>query len=359
MAILNLTEIPKLIGHEWVTGLLQSSIEAGKIGHAYIFGGPASVGKTRLAHDFALALNCEQPPPPGLQPGLRYCGQCRACRLISADKHPDVSLIGLEWQARQPENQGSANASLKIDTIRAIQSEISRPPKEVPFRVYIVDDVDTMQAAAANAFLKTLEEPPRRAVLILLAKSDRALLPTIVSRCQVLELRSVPTVTIETALKERGASETTARTLAALAAGRPGWALRALQDRTRQDLNDRDEALMQLSELLPLDRVKRMGFAEELTKKWQEGGDKRASVQTTLNIWLGWWRDLALVKNDLISYITNVDKLEELKKQAQKITALQIKEMIQGIALAAAQLEGNVSPRLSLGDLFINKLPKL
>jgi len=359
MTTLSLDNTPGLVGHEWATNLLQSSIDAGKVGHAYIISGPTSVGKTRLALDFALALNCLQPPLPGEQNGLRYCGQCRACRLISAGKHPDVTMISLAWQALQPENQGSANANLKIDTIRAIQAEISRPPKEVRWRIYLVQDVNTLQAAAANAFLKTLEEPPPRAILILLASSDRTLLPTIVSRCQILELRSVPTATIEAALRQRGANEPTAHTLAALAAGRPGWGLRVLQDRTRQDLNDRDEALMHLNELLAYERVKRLVFAEELTKKWQDGGDKRASILIMLNIWLGWWRDLALVKANLNQYLTNIDKLEDLKKQAGKLTALQIKEMLQGITRTAAELEGNVSPRLALGDLFINKLPKI
>ena len=371
MATLSLHENPRLIGHTWATGLLQSSIAAGKVSHAYIFSGPAGVGKTRLALDFALALNCENQPaehqlaeqhPTGQgqqAKGLWYCGECRACRLIAAGKHSDVTTISLAWQALQTENQGSANANLKIDTIRAIQAEISRPPKEVAWRVYIVQDVNTMQAAAANAFLKTLEEPPTRAILILLSDSDRTLLPTIVSRCQLIELRAVATVTIEEALKEQGASELIAHTLAALAAGRPGWALRAFQDRTHQDLNDRDEAIMQLMELLPGDRIKRMGFAEDLTKKWQEGGNKRASIQTMLNIWLGWWRDLALVRAGLLQFLTNVDKLDDLKKQAKKLTDLQIKEMLLGITRAAAQLEGNVTPRLALGDLFINKLPRI
>jgi DNA polymerase-3 subunit delta' len=357
MATATTNDNPRLVGHEWAASLLQSSIDAGKVGHAYIFNGPASVGKTRLAHDFTMALNCEQ-PPQGVS-GLRFCGVCRACRLIAADKHSDVTVISLEWQGRQPENQGSANNNLKIDTIRSIQAEINRPPKEVPWRVYIVQDVNTMQPAAANAFLKTLEEPPSRAILILLSDSDRALLSTIVSRCQVIELRPVPTATIETALKERGVAESQAKTLAALAAGRPGYALRSLQDRTQKDRNDRDEALMQLAELLPGDRVKRMVFAEELTKKWQDGGEKRASIVTMLNIWLGWWRDLALIKNGLSTYITNLDRQDELKKQVTKFTPLQIKEMITGITHASAELESNVSPRLALGDLFINKLPRV
>src|SRR4051812_14357308 len=167
MATATLSDDFRLVGHQWAASLLQSSIDVGKVSHAYIFNGPAGVGKTRLARDFTLALNCENPPHE--KSGLRYCGECRACRLIAGNKHSDVTTISLAWQALQPENQGSANNNLKIDTIRAIQTEINRPPKEVPWRVYIVQDVNTMQPAAANAFLKTLEEPPSRAILILLS----------------------------------------------------------------------------------------------------------------------------------------------------------------------------------------------
>ncbi len=349
----------KLVGHDWAANLLQSSIDSRKVSHAYIISGPAGVGKTRLALEFALALNCEEPPPPEGLSGLRYCGFCRACRLISAGKHPDVTTISLEWQSLQAENAGSANNTLKIDTIRAIRAEISRPPKEVPWRVYIVQDVSTLQTAAANAFLKTLEEPPSRAIIILLADSDKILLPTIISRCQVLDLRSVPTRAIEQTLKGQGAGEEEAFKLAALAAGRPGWALRAFQDRTNHDLNDRDEALMHLSNLLPAGQTARLAFAEELTKKWQEGGSKRQSILTMLNIWLSWWRDLGLVSVGLNGYTTNADKLEDLKNQVPRLSLSQIKEMLTSITRAVAELEGNVSPRLALGDLFLNKLPKI
>jgi DNA polymerase III gamma/tau subunit len=171
-------------------------------------------------------------------------------------------------------------------------------------------------------------------------------------------LRPVPRLEIEVALKEQGASENTARTLAALASGRPGWALQALHDTTRQRLNDRDEALMFLEELLPADRVRRMSFAEELTGKWQNGGNKRTSVLVMLNIWLGWWRDLALMRQNLSQHVSNIDKLDTLKKQATQFSVTQIMEMLQGITRAQAELESNVAPRLALGDLFLNRLPK-
>ncbi len=347
----------KLIGHTWAAGLLQSTILAEKISHAYLISGPAGVGKHRLAISFAMALSCENPPTVV---GLRYCGECRPCRLISADKHPDVTTIGLEWQSRQDGvKEGNAGQNLKIDSIRAISPEVNRPPKEIPWRVFIIRDAETMQPAAANAFLKTLEEPPSRIVLMLLADSDRPMLSTIVSRCQMVNLRPVPSLEIETALKELGAAEKSAKILAALAAGRPGWALSTMRDTTRQNLNDRDEALMHLEEMLPADRVKRMSFVEELTTKWQGGGSKRGSVLVTINIWLGWWRDLALVRQDLPQYITNVDKLDDLKQQANRLTPTQIKEMLQGLTRTQAELESNVAPRLALGDLFLNKMPKL
>jgi DNA polymerase III subunit delta' len=343
----------KLVGHEWAAELLQNSINSGKLGHAYVIAGPAGIGKSHLARHFVMALCCKNPPE---RAGLRFCGECRSCRMISEDKFPDVTVVGLDWQARNTDIGGSANANLKIDTVRAIQQEISRAPTEAARRIFIVEDADTMQPAAANAFLKTLEEPPPRAMLILVADSDKALLPTIASRCQVFDLRSVPTEQIREALIAGGATPDEAKKYAALSAGRPGYAMTALLDKT--SLDDRDEAIMHLDNLLRGDRAERLGFAEELNGKWAAHGERRESVQTLLRVWLGWWRDLALVKNGQTAFVTNVDKLSELKAQAGRFSNDQIKDMLRAILLATSQLEGNISPRLALGDLFLNKLPR-
>ncbi|NWJ48844.1 MAG: DNA polymerase III subunit delta' [Chloroflexi bacterium] len=346
-----------MIGHGWAVSFLQNCIDTEKVTHAYLLRGPAGVGKFRLALDFALALGCEN--PPAKKYGLRYCGECRPCRLIEENKHSDVTVLGLEWQTRsEGVKEGNAGQNLKIDSVRYISHEVSRPPHEIGWRVIIIRDAETMQTAAANAFLKTLEEPPDRAVLILLADSDRPMLPTIVSRCQIIELRPVPREEIARSLLSEGASKNEAHMLAALSAGRPGWALEEYRDTTKQRINDRDEALMHLEELLPADRVKRLSFADTLTARWQSGGNKRTSVLVMLNIWLGWWRDLALVRQNLPAHISNVDKLDTLKEQAGRFSPIQIKDMLLGITHAQAELEANVMPRLALGDLFINKLPK-
>ena len=359
---LNQIATDSLIGHSWAARLLQRSIDQGKQSHAYIFNGPRNVGKTRLAFDFAMALTCLQPPAEG--EGLRYCGECRFCRLIAEDKHADVTLINLEWQARQEDNKELTTGGmvLKIDTIRAVQAGVNRPPREARWRIYIIQDAATMQAAAANAFLKTLEEPPPRAILILLNDSDRRLLPTIVSRCQVFELRPVPYLAIEQALHLRGAAPDLAQKLAALAAGRPGWALQAWDESNRQEMfDDRDEDLMHLHQLLSQDRVGRLAFAEELESSWRGGVEKRLQIFRKLNTWLSWGRDLSLVHSGLgeSNYVTNYDYRRELQHQVRQLNALQIKELLMALTRVQAELEANVSPRLALGDLFLNKLPRL
>ncbi len=349
----------RLVGHDWAVGLLQSSIDNHKVSHAYVFSGPAGIGKSYLAHQFVMALCCLQ-PPPGEGTGFRYCGHCRPCRMIGEDKHPDVTVVGLDWQARQLELAGTAvNANLKIDTVRTIQHEISRAPTEAPWRIFIVEDAATMQPAAANAFLKTLEEPPARALLILISDSDKALLPTIISRCQVFELRSVPSENIRQALLAEGAKPEKAHLLAALAVGRPGYALRTLHDHSHRDLDDRDEALMFHDQLLLADRASRLAFAEEMNVRWQSQGERRASVVKLVNLWLGWWRDLALTLNGQTGYVTNQDRLEQLRNQSRHLNMLQVRKMLQGLTRVQAELDSNVSPRLAVGDLLLNQLPRL
>jgi DNA polymerase-3 subunit delta' len=349
----------KLVGHRWAASLLQNGIDTGKVTHAYLIQGATGVGKSRLALDFALALGCQNPPDKeGQISGLRYCGKCRACRMISEAKHPDVSTVGLEWQAQMEggNRDGNIGANLKVETIRSIVNGINYdPPKELRWRIFIIKEAETMRAEAANAFLKTLEEPPSRAILILIANSGRPILPTILSRCQVVELRPVPKTEIVQALQNEGASLEEAETLAAIAAGRPGWALQAY--RTKANLTEREEALQQMNSLLPADKIQRTFIAEEIAGRWQSGGDKRAGVLSTFNVWLGWWRDLALVRQNLDNYVSNVDKLAELQVQAKKLSPVQIKDMLGGITRAQAELESNVAPRMAINDLFLNRLP--
>jgi DNA polymerase-3 subunit delta' len=161
-----------VIGHEWAVRLLSGQIAAGRTRHAYLFTGAPGLGKTTLAMRLAQAFNCIGGSPP--------CNKCRPCDLIGRGGHPDVLIV-------QPEG-----TSIKIEAIRDLQAALTLRPLEARFRVALILNANRLTDAAADALLKTLEEPPATARLLLTSESAEATLPTIVSRCQVITLRPVP-----------------------------------------------------------------------------------------------------------------------------------------------------------------------
>lgn len=316
----------QIIGHEWAITLLRQSLAAGQVSHAYLFSGPPQIGKTTLALSLAQALNCRQQEPP--------CGQCRSCQKIRKRKHPDVQLIVGE----------GAGGSIKIEQVRTLQREAVLKPYEGDFRVFVLRQADRATAEAADSLLKTLEEPPPHVVLILTASQAEALPPTVLSRCQRLDLRPAAFQVIEHALGERGISPSQAQLVARLSAGRMGWAFQACEDdellrRRQQDLN-------QLTRLLSSGRVERLDFA------WKTSNDLY-SVRPLLDLWIGWWRDLLLLHSQGLDHVVNIDRMDELQALTGQSDLAQVWAAIRALQVASAQLEANVNARLALESLML------
>jgi DNA polymerase-3 subunit delta' len=258
-------------GHEWAVAFLQKSMAHHRVRHAYLITGAQNIGKSTLANRFAMALQCEHEDE-----ALRPCYDCRSCKRILSGNHPDMLY------SQSDEKSGA----LKIDAIREVMRLLALKPFSSRFRIAIFENFDRAQDRAQDALLKTLEEPPSHAMLILLAQSQENLMPTIISRCQHLPLRPVPTETVYAALKQRGTDDEKARLLARLSNGRIGWALAALED--DEILVQRQTMLNLLQEALQGNRAKRFAIAEELSKL-----DKPA-VRYILDTWQTYWRDVVL-----------------------------------------------------------------
>ena len=212
-----------LIGHEWAVDMLHQQVAHGEARHAYLFCGPPGLGRRTFALRLAQALNCTKTIAPGIP-----CGVCRDCKQIEEMRHPDMNVI----QAVDEDGISKENGTLKVDQVRAVQHSLSLRPYQAKYRVALFLRFQEANDNAANALLKTLEEAPAHAILLLTADTPEQLLPTIISRCEVLRLRALPISAIESDLLERGVDEERARLLAHISGGRPGYARRLVDDLT-------------------------------------------------------------------------------------------------------------------------------
>jgi DNA polymerase-3 subunit delta' len=324
----------QVIGQDKVLSLLDYSLKTDAIAHAYLLVGPRHVGKGTLAINLAQALNCDGPELP--------CGQCRSCQRILEGKHADVTPIGLD-----------SKTEIGIDDIRGLQRLANLPPYEGKCKVFIIDDAEYLSTEAANSLLKILEEPPPRVVWLLLAAEEEKLLPTIISRCQRLELKPVPSERVQEVLANSYKVDADkAKLLTQLCHGRLGWAVSALAN--DDILEQRSQRIAQLVSLLtPTGRSleQRFVYAQELASQFSQNRKVGAEI---LEMWLDWWRDLMLIKGGCQEAILNVDYETTLEEQARELSLSEIKEFLANLGLLQEEISKNVNPRLAWEWLMLN-----
>ena len=324
-----------ILGHEWAIQLLKAHITRGTLRHAYLLTGPQGIGRRTLALRFAQAVNCTEPPAPG-----EFCGHCRSCRLIARMEHPDLSIV----QAEQ------VGGMLKVDQVRDLQHALSLTPYEARFRVALLLRFEEANSNAANALLKTLEEPPSQVILLVTAESGESLLPTIVSRCEVLRLRPLPVKTIQRGLESQlDLPQDKAGLLAHLSGGRPGQAYLLHQEPAL--LSQRQTWLDDQNQLLAASRVARFAYAETLAK------DKE-TLRGALQVWLSYWRDVLLFASGAHAPVTNFDRSEEIEEAAKHFGLSEACRMVSAVESTVGLLEHNVNARLAMEVLLLS-LPHL
>jgi DNA polymerase-3 subunit delta' len=326
-----------MLGHEWAVQLLKQQLTHDSIRHAYLFCGPPGLGRRTLALRLAQALDCPQPVAPG-----EPCGMCKTCQQIERMQYADLAVI-------QAEKEGG---TLKVEQIRTIRQSLVLKPYQGKYRVALFLRFQEANPSAANALLKTLEEAPTHAVLILTADTPEQLLPTIVSRCEVLRLRPLPVERLEACLKERGAEERTARLLAHISGGRPGYALRLMQD--KEMLEFRTKRLENLQYLLKSNRRDRFAYAGKLTDRKSESKER---LRDTLLVWLSFWRDVMLRASGSDAPLANVDSLAEIEALAGKLTLEETRRLVEAAEDAIDKLERNVNARL-LAEVLLLDWPR-
>jgi len=323
-----------LIGHEWAVDMLKKHVVNGTTRHAYLFCGPPGLGRRTLALRFAQALNCTTPAEPGIP-----CGQCRDCKQIASMQHADLTVI-------QADSEGGI---LKVDQIRDSRKTLTLKPYMSKFRVALFLRFQEANDNAANALLKTLEEAPSYAVLILTADNPEQLLPTIVSRCEVLRLRPLSIEEVQKDLEARGVENDRAKFIAHISSGRPGYARQLVEDDSL--LDKREERLNDLLALLSASRVEKFAYADKLAR------DKDSMRQAIL-FWLSYWRDVMLRTAQASTPLVNVDRNVEIEDIAGQLDLSSARKVVANLENALEQMEKNVNPRLLLEVMLLN-LPKI
>lgn len=327
----------QVIGQERAVSLLQHGLEAGKLAHAYLFTGPAYVGKMTLALNLAQALNCEAAERP--------CLKCAPCVKIAARRHADVQVIGL----LQKEDTTEAKV-IGIEQIEYIQHDANLPPFEGKHKVFIFDNADLLSLPAANRFLKTLEEPVPNVTFILLTVNEKLLPLTVISRCQRLEMAPM-SLAAETAalIEKKGLEPPRARLLAGLSHGCPEWALAAANDDSL--MQQRDEELNRLLGVIGEGYEERFAYVARLAARFSQD---RGAVYRVLDLWRDLWRDLMLQKLGRDDMIINIDHKAELVAMAGLYRLEQIRGFIDSLQAAAEHLRQNANTRLALEVLMLD-----
>ena len=321
-------------GHEWAVNLLKTHASTDKHRHAYLFVGPEGVGRRTLALKFAQALVCPNPPAPG-----QFCGTCRDCRQLESMTHPDLSLL-------LPEE---GHKDILIDQVRGLQHSLALAPYAASLRIALLLDFQRATNQAMNALLKTLEEPQDKVILLLTANTLESLLPTIVSRCEVIRLRPASIASTRVFLQsKKGLSSEQANLLAHLSGGRVGAAIHMADDPAT--LSRRRENLMAFLELLPAPRYQRFRLAEKLAKPYDKA---RENVGEVLPLWLSFWRDVLIRVSGADLPLVNLDLEQQIDQIAAELDASQARQLVVTHEKAIQELDLYANPRLLVETLML------
>lgn len=312
-----------IYGHEHIIEHLKTALSEDKVSHAYIFHGEDESGKMMLANSFAQNILCETKQSE--RDDSDCCNQCRSCLQVNSHNHPDLIYITHE------------KVSIGVDDIRTqLNSDIMIKPYQSERKIYIIDEAEKMTEGAQNALLKTIEEPPAYAVIILLVNNISALLPTILSRCVQLDLRPVAKETIERMLMERyHVPDYLANISAAFSGGNVG---KAIQFATSEDFAKMKDTVINLvSKIFDY-------HIYEVIEKIKEFGEEKTRIGDYLDLCLMWYRDVLVFKAvGKESNLLYVDEVRMIERQAQSLSYERIETIMNAINQAKVRLKANVN----------------
>jgi len=324
--------IDAVLGQDKAKGMLRRAVSGGRLAHAYLFRGPAGVGKKTLARAFGNYLNCLSPTQTA-----DACGHCSSCRKLRGDNHPDRLVIAPD------------GAAIKIAQVRELKRALTFPPFEANLRTVLLCDVHTMRREAANSLLKLLEEPPPGNLLILTGDGASEILPTITSRCQQIPFSTLPLDKVAETLVAEGIPPATAATLAALADGSLGQA-RNLAASPLLELRRR--ILTSLLELRP-GRPETAEAIFSLADSSSENGENLSELLGLLKLC---FRDIFLLHHHQPQRLVNLDLREALQQGLRRWPLAELSQRLSLFDKAERQLARNCNRALVCEVLYFGLL---
>jgi len=330
-----------VVGHQPQIGYLQKCLSAGHLSHAYLFHGPAAVGKRLIAKLMAMSLYCQSA-------GAKPCQKCAACHQIKEGSHPDVAFV----------NRADDKKNITIEQIRDIRFKLKLTALTNGVKIVIINEAETMSDNAANALLKTLEEPAGRTLIILIAERADLLPLTVRSRAQSLRFYLLSARQMATCLtgliqvnNQLAPNANHQAGALALAFGRPGLALQLAADPTL--LADYQQQREELANVLFLPVYQKMQFAQALIKKSSSTNANRDQCLTIINQLEQLWRDLYLIKLDQEPLARHQFLLTKLRDYCIKLTWPRIIYALNGLKEGRAALARNAQPVLVLENCLL------
>lgn len=308
-----------ILGHEQIIEHLQNAIKTDKVSHAYILDGPDMNGKKMIADAFAMTLECEKK-------GTEPCMECHSCKQALGKNQPDIIYL----QHEKPN-------TISVDDIRSqINNDIGVKPYSSPYKVYIVDEAEKMNVQAQNALLKTIEEPPAYAVILLLTNNAEIFLPTILSRCVRLSLKAVPDEKIKAYLMENyEVPDYKADVCVAFAQGNVGKAIELAES---EDFNEIKNSALQL--------IKRLDDIElyEMTEAVKQISNYKLKINDYFDLIMIWYRDVLLYKATAdVNKLIFKEEVYEIKKEASRSSYGGIENILEALEKAKIRLNANVN----------------
>ena len=365
-----------IAGHQGTLQVLKRAALTSRVPHGYLFVGPPNVGKTLVAVEFAKALNCELLTDPQSLGDIEPCDQCSACVRIDKGIHPDFRMLQPTTRLEADEVDEMVQmegAIIRIEQVRKLIESASLKTSQARRRVFIITGAETMNVPAANAFLKTLEEPPGDTTLILTTSRPSDLLPTIVSRCQVLHFHPVPADIAREFLVARYPDTPPEQmdSILAMAGGRIGWAIKLLQQPGA--LQIRSDLLDLCAELADAEWVECLRAGEVLVdaaERWWLAGNEaemaekalkasrdrvlRTSMSDILDVLATWFRDLLLLSSEPeAGGIINMDRADQLRLLAPRYQPRKCQAACTHLQTMHAQLRQNANLRLAAENLAL------